>query len=158
MRSKLSAVIDGTGGNKLAPSPHRGLIKALYETVDACGGANMGQIKKYLPAAIDNFSQVATTKKIEKSLYSAVYRGYLVHSPTNDYWKIAPLSYYKERQRIMQQLKDNPTSHTGIRERLKLEVDQTRFFTHEQWHTIIAITTVAFILGFAVGMAVQIVL
>jgi len=156
MHRKLS-VVDGREGGKFAPSPHRGLIKALYDTIDACGGADLRQIKKYLPAAIDSSSQVASTKKIEKSLYSAVYRGYLVHSPQNDYWKIAPLSYYNARQQVMQDLKDNPTQ-TGLRRRIQLEVDQSRFFTHEQWHTIIAITTVAFILGFAVGMAVQFVL
>jgi len=154
---KLRAV-DGTGHGKLAPSPHRGLIKALYDTIDACGGADLRQIKKYLPAAIDSSSQVASTRKIEKSLYSAVYRGYLVHNPQNDYWKIAPISYYNERQRVMQDLKDHPTSHTGMRKRLQMEVDQSRFFSHEQWHTIIAITTVAFILGFVVGMAVDFVL
>jgi len=148
-------IVDGTGKGQLAPSPHRGLIKALYDTVDACGGADLRQIKKYLPAAIDNVTQIATTRKIEKSLYSAVYRGYLVHNPQNDYWKIAPLSYYNERQRIMQENKDNPTKTGSFRRRFQLEVDQSRFFSHEQWHTIIAIATVAFVLGFAVGMAVQ---
>jgi len=151
-------IVDGTGKGLLAPSPHRGLIKALYDTVDACGGADMRQIKKYLPAAIDNVAQVATTRKIEKSLYSAVYRGYLVHNPQNDYWKIAPISYYNERQRIMQENKDNPTRTGKFRQRFAMEVDQSRFFSSEQWHTIVAITAVAFILGFVAGMAVQFVL
>jgi len=156
MGSKLT-VVDGTGEGRLAPSPHRGLIKAIYDTVDACGGADLRQIKKYLPAAIDNVTQIATTRKIEKSLYAAVYRGYLVHNPQSDYWKIAPLSYYNERQRVMQENKDHP-NRGALRRRIRLEVDQSRFFSHEQWHTIIAIAAVAFILGFVAGMAVQFVL
>jgi len=157
MNRKLK-VVDGTGHGKLAPSPHRGLIKAIYDTIEACGGADLKQIKKYLPAAIDNSSQIASTKKIEKALYACVYRGYLVHNPQNDYWAIAPLSYYKTRQEVLKDLKDHPKRSGILQPRFPFEADRPRFFSHEQWHSVIAIAAVAFILGFVVGMAVQVVL
>ena len=78
MKEKLT-VIDGTKGTEYAPRPNRGLIRAVYDTVEACGGGGITTIRKYLPAAIDNISQVLTRRKVQSTLYNAVYRGYLIH-------------------------------------------------------------------------------
>lgn len=151
-------VIDGTGDGKFAPSPHRGLVKALYETVDACGGADITQIKKYLPAAIENINQVLTTSKIEKSLYNAVYRGYLVHNPSTGYWQVAPISYYKARQEVIKDI-ESRTNRDGVPKRREpLQIQSHGFFTFHQWYAIISMMCVAFVFGFVVGLAAHLVL
>lgn len=98
MKDKLK-VIDG-GKTDYAPRPHHGLVRALYDTVDACGGANLEQIKKYLPAAVDNIAQVLRKKRLQRALYNAVYSGYLIHDDTKAkaYWQIAGIDYYTARQ------------------------------------------------------------
>jgi len=112
MRDKLK-LIDGTGRDKLAPRPHHGLIRALYDTVEACGGANLKQIKEYLPAAIDNIGQVLRKGKLNRALYHAVYNGYLVHDPEKGYWKIAPRSYYEARQEFTAELAEKRLARGG---------------------------------------------
>ena len=81
-------------------------MRAVYDTIDACGGANLTQIKKYLPAAIDNIGQVMRKKRLTRALYNAVYRGYLIHDDTRkpDYWQIAPIDYYTARQEHVKEL------------------------------------------------------
>ena len=114
MKNRLT-VVDGTGQDRKAPRPKYGLARALYEVVDACGGATFEQIVKYLPAAIIDAKQVASRKKIAHNLYHCVYRGYLVHqgearyktADTKGHWFIAPLSYYNARQQYLDDLKSS---------------------------------------------------
>lgn len=124
-------VIDGSK-DKFAPPPHHGLIRAIYDTVDACGGANLAQIKKYLPAAIDNISQVLRKKRLQRALYSCVYRGYLIHDDTRkpEYWQIAPLEYYDKRQAYCKDMEARVKTGTGTKrgEYLKVEA-QSMYFT-----------------------------
>jgi hypothetical protein len=108
MNERLKLVDD-----KYAPRPHHGLMRAVYDTVDACGGANLKQIKQYLPAAIDNIGQVLKKGRLNRSLYHAVYRGYLVHDGKSGYWKIAPMSYYKARQDHCDELAEARTMRGG---------------------------------------------
>lgn len=103
MKNKLTVVENA----KYAPRPHHGLLRALYDTVEACGGANIKQIKEYLPAAIDNITQVLRKGRLNRGLYHAVYKGYLIFDPRKKYWTIAPRNYYDIRQAHCDQLAEN---------------------------------------------------
>ena len=100
--------------NKTAPRPRHGLIRAVYDTIHACGGANITQIRKYLPAAIDDIKQVMRRGRLKSTLYNAVYNGYLIHDPKG-YWRIASRSYYDARREYIEKMADNrpdPTDKT----------------------------------------------
>ena len=145
-------VIDGTGEEPNAPRPQRGLIKAVYDTIEACGGADFEQIRKYLPAAIEHINQVVTKKKIEKILYNAVYHGYLVHDNTGvtnkGYWKIAPLSYYNIRHAIIAEQKSK-----GVKRAKR--GSYTRAIARRplwHWQFISAVFGVGLMVGLSLGM------
>ena len=142
--------IDGTGDDKKAPRPQRGMTKAVFDCIDACGGANFKQVQKYLPAAIQNSGQIITKKRLEKVLYSAVYQGYLVHDSRGitdkGYWKVAPLSYYNARKVIISDLKRHPRKR-----RLKPSaLHDPHPMWH--WHLLVSIAAFAYLLGLISGM------
>jgi hypothetical protein len=96
-------VIDGTK-QKTAPRPsRRGLMRAIYETVEALGGATPQQILKYLPAAIDDITGIIKGNKLKRAIYSSVYDGYLIHNKENDHYYIAPIDYYEQRQKWLKE-------------------------------------------------------
>lgn len=107
--TKLKA-ISGRKQDK-APSPSHGLIKAVYETVDALGGGTEKQVYKYLPAAILDSKQITTHKRLTKVLKSAVYRGYLIHDSGTDSYRVAPKSYYDARVKYVLSLKSTPKGY-----------------------------------------------
>ncbi len=94
-----------------APLPPRtGLMRHVYETVDSLGGANLDQIKQYLPAALLNGETMPTGKQLQAVMLNSVYHGYLRRMPDRDgvqYWQIASANFYQRQhgQRIAQQAK-----------------------------------------------------
>ncbi len=142
--------IDGTGHDKQAPRPYRGMIQAVFDCIDACGGATFKQVQKYLPAAVQHTSQMLTKKKLEKVLYNAVYHGYLVHDSTGitdkGYWKIAPLSYYNARRAIIDDLKENRVPRPT-------KTSYPNFFPRPlwHWHLILSVAALSFLGGLILG-------
>jgi len=82
-----------------APLPPRtGLMRHVYETVDSLGGANLDQIKQYLPAALLNGETMPTGKQLQAVMLNSVYHGYLRRMPDRDgvkYWRVADTEYYQ---------------------------------------------------------------
>ncbi len=144
-------VIDGSGSST-APRPKRGLTRALYDTVEACGGADFSTVRKYLPAAVENISQIISRKKIERGLYDAVYRGYLIHDSAHKMWRIAPHSYWEARQEYLEQLHSHP--HVQGRKRGPYEtVIPRQPLTFSQMYAFISAIGGAFLVGFIFGTA-----
>jgi len=152
MSSKLK-VIDGSAGGKHAPRPSRGLTRAIYDTVDACGGADMKTVRKYLPAAIENINQVVSRKKIKQALYNAVYRGYLIHDPDHDHWKVAPISYYVSRQEHLAEIEAHTKRDGKTKRGEQLTVIARAPLTFSQVHLLVAAVAGAFLAGFLFGLA-----
>lgn len=151
MTAKLKA-IDGSG-SKVAPRPTRGLLRAIYDTVDACGGANFKTVRKYLPAAIEDIGQVVSKKKIERCLYNAVYRGYLIHDSDHAMWKIAPVSYYVARQEHLAEIEAHVHRDGKQKDRgHELKVIPRQPLTFSQVHLLLAAVGGAFLLGFLLGL------
>lgn len=150
--TKLKA-IDGTG-SKVAPRPTRGLLRAVYDTIDACGGADFKTVRKYLPAAIEDISQVVSKKKIERCLYNAVYRGYLIHDSDHEVWKIAPVSYYVARQEHLAEIEAHVVRAGKYKDRgHELKVIPRQPLTFSQVHLLLAAVGGAFLVGLLCGMA-----
>ncbi len=94
--------IDGTKSRKRAPAPTRGLIKAVYETVDALGGpCTEDQILQMLPAAVDDSSMIGKGR-VHACVLNAVWRGYLIYR--DDRYSVAPLAYWEARQRAIEEM------------------------------------------------------
>ena len=134
-----------------APLPKRGIIRAVVETVQGLGGATEGQVYKYLPASITNSNQVITHKKLKAALISGVYRGYLVHDPDNDHYKLAPLAYYQARCKYFDELPSSdgraPTN------RLEPKIDMPDIpLVWSGWMPLIIIASIAW--GFLAGLYV----
>jgi hypothetical protein len=112
--SEDGGLLNGTGDKKVAstavdgkafaPAPKYGLLRAIYETIDGLGGATEAQVRKYLPAVVSKSNQIATKKKVHKTIWSGKYRGYFIKDGA--YWRIAPLSYYLDRQKREEGLKE----------------------------------------------------
>lgn len=100
----------------LAPSPQRGLAKAVFTTVEAIGGnANMKQVLDLLPAAIEDSTSIGK-KRVYDALHYCKNAGYLVHEPKSDTWRIAPMSYYEARQKWrLDPTRDKRTRRQGAR-------------------------------------------
>lgn len=96
---------------KLAPKPNHGVVAAIYEVVEALGGATEEQVYRYLPAAIKDDKKV-THRVLSKQLYNAVYRGYLIHTP-DGYYKIAPMSYYISRNAFVRKQVQDSRKRSG---------------------------------------------
>jgi len=96
--------------SKQAPAPKRGFIRAVYETIDGLGGANEAQIRKYLPAAVTQTNQIATKKQLHQALSNGVGRGYFIHDGKFKMYRIAPISYYNERRRVVRGYKRSDSS------------------------------------------------
>lgn len=118
---------------KKAPAPPKeGLLRQVYNTVDALGGANLKQIIEYLPAARspENTDPEPTREQIEKSLTNAQYRGYLVRA--GDYWQVAPYDYYVTKMAHIKRVYNNsaqkknrrksPRPHNRVTEGRAIEV------------------------------------
>lgn len=155
MTDKKLHVIDGTGG-KRAPSPTRkGLMRAIYETVDALGGASRHQIEKYLPAAIDDIKGLVRRKQLDRAIYSCVYDGYLIHNPDNDRYYVAPIDYYKARREWLQEC--SARSRVGVKKRKgSKHVDDHPPPWNSFAHRILVVSLCA--LCFAAGVVVGIII
>lgn len=149
-------LIDGTSG-KRAPSPARkGLMRAIYDTVDALGGASKQQIRKYLPAAIDDISGLVSTKKLDRAIYSSVYDGYLIHNPDNDKYFIAPIDYYKSRRDWLAKCRERstPGAHAGKKPSAALVESRPSLITRTIKVLFVLSVTWAFTFGILVGMLI----
>lgn len=133
-----------------APAPKRGMLRAVYDTVEALGGGTVANIKEYLPAAITESSQVVTKKKLEKYLYAAVYNGYLITQ--GGYYRIAPKSYYEARQKIIKEQKDRVVSKKPGEDAPPHEFIVYRPLWH--WALIISVGVAAFSSGMMIGAMV----
>ena len=155
-KSNIKA-IDGGAGAEHAPRPHHGLIRALYDTVDACGGATLDQIRRYLPAAIDNISQVMRKNRLKKALYNAVYRGYLIHDDTKDeeYWHVAPIDYYNARQEHVKEIEARSVRGSGTPREEVVSVEALDpFYTIQFRVSKIMLRRVLFVIGAAALLAI----
>ena len=146
MRTRMT-VIDGTKNGGKAPLPNKGLTKAVCECVDALGEATASEVRRMLPAAITDGSQIVSMRKLEKTLYNAKYRGYLIHNPKTDTYKRAPMAYYEARveQCTRQQRESYARRLLGKARRKPQPVMQPRPF----WHW--AVLAATFIAGALAG-------
>jgi hypothetical protein len=151
MKNELK-VVDGTSSGGRAPRPKRGLTRALYDTVEACGGADYATVRKYLPAAVENITQIISRKKIERGLYDAVYRGYLIHDSAHKMWRVAPASYYEVRQDYLTTLHSHPHEKRGERGPYETVIPRQPL-TFGQVHLLISMVAGAFVVGFIFGQA-----
>lgn len=147
-------VIDGTKSKGTAPSPSRGLIKAVYYCVAELGGATYDQVRRYLPAAIDSASQIATPAKLERCLKNAVYRGYLIHDST-DHFRVAPIEYYEERQRYLQEVEARTVRDGVPKKKIRMPV-QEFIYARPMWHwsVIVGVGLGGFMAGWFFGVMV----
>jgi hypothetical protein len=145
-RFKMKAVLDR------APLPKRGIIRAVVETVQGLGGATEQQVYKYLPASILKSDQVITHKKLKSALISGVYRGYLVHDPKLNQYKLAPMSYFQERCKYFDTLPSSKGRAENHRPQVRME--PVKFEDRYEGIVIhIPASAVPFALGLIAGVA-----
>lgn len=133
-----------------APPPQRGLMRAVFETVDANKGpTDMRAIKELLPAAITDTSMFRQ-HQIDKALYALVYRGHLVtiEDGATVKWKVAPISYYEARRRYIE---NRPADH-GLGQKIAKARRAARKGITPGLAT--AIGAAAFAIGLAAGLAI----
>jgi len=136
--AKLKQIIDGSD-KRPAPRPSRGLMKACYETVRALGQADEKRIREYLPAAVDDASQLGN-KRVAKALYACKYHGYLIVH--DGIYRIAPRTWFNRRQKEIEQLagtREKPSNHDGSYDVPEPKLPALRF------------DLLSFILGLALG-------
>ena len=139
-----------TRSKKIAPQPKRGLLKAVFDTVEGLGGASETEVYKYLPAAITASSQVVTHKKLKAALTSAVYRGFLIYDPANRKFRIAPMTYYKARVEYMDNLELKPPR---IKARETVEIDTVTDLPVAWWVILLMFVSLSsFLAGYVVGV------
>jgi hypothetical protein len=137
---------------KIAPLPKRGLLKAVFDTIEGLGGASEQEVYKYLPAAITVSNQVVTHKKLKASLVSGVYRGFLIHDSANHKYRIAPMSYYKARMEYIDNLEHQHTQPRRMADKLP-EPERGDDLPVAWWVIlIIFIAMSSFLAGFVVGV------
>jgi hypothetical protein len=151
-RKTKVTVIDGTK-QTVAPSPQRGLVKLVYQTVKELERATEAQIKKYLPVIAEDATLYMDKKKFESCLYSAVYSGYLITDKGQ--YRVAPLSYYEARQEIVAENKANFNAGNGrkVKKRKHPKQDQVTY-VRPMWHwTLIAsVGVITLCVGFLLGL------
>jgi hypothetical protein len=112
MKAPLKPVIIDGNDRRPAPRPQRrSLVRVLYDTVDAIGGdgATLTEIVSYLPAAIeaDETDIIIDVERIRLNLQTQVHAGYFIFNPTEQRYRIAPMSYYQACRKRLQESRAN---------------------------------------------------
>lgn len=108
-------IIDGTHSEGPAPRPKRGLVLALYETLEALGKpSDVEAVRKLLPAAISDSSQIASKAKLLKRLENGAYYGYF-QKVGDEHYKIASKEYFEARQQQMAKQREEYLARGGRR-------------------------------------------
>ena len=144
--------VDGTGNDKLAPPPKKGLALAVYNTIDAMAGeATQHEIEALLPAEITESHQIGR-KRIYNSLHYLKNYGYVVHNPGSDKWRIAPLSYFKAREQWRNDPDREPKYRAPRRKKAdRLDLSEKVVYRHDWMYTALFATT-AFAVGVFIGI------
>ncbi len=161
--SRLS-LIDGKDVGELAPKPRAGLVKIIYEILEALGQAHYRKIKEYIPAAVTKASQVTTEVKLKRCLYNGVYRGYFQHEDTKGNmmmrseknikrgtWKIASLDYYNQRQSYLTEMANDDLRHKHQPEKIQQDID---IIKETNWPITVAVGVSCFLAGLSIGVFV----
>ncbi len=147
MRDKLT-VVDGRD-QRQAPSPQRGLVKLVFQTVKELEAATEAQIKKYLPVIADDATLYMDKKKFESCLYSAVYSGYLITDKGK--YRVAPHSYYEARQAIVE---DHKANRGKPKKKRKHPKQDDVVYIRPLWHWAVlgSIAVITLCVGFLAGL------
>ena len=133
---------------KEAPSPTRGVSKAIYLVVQEIGGnATSEQIRKLLPGATD---ASLTRKHLKKHLDKMIWNGYLAHSQNR--YSIAPYTFYQARQNYVRSLPSAATRKSPPKQRKQSTTKPNVIYTTQpNWWAVAACSFAAALAGVILG-------